>query len=167
MQAKWKLVISRARIEHSSGGRNRFDHSSEWRTTTLAQDRPVPVRCPRCCHRSSRGTFPAEYINGAGNSLVIVPVNSTSLIFANVIPPPAHAMQPGNISGGKPAGRYFLLDSLAGKTQSACHPIPPREHAESGQPDRSAEYIRVECRSFRRAMRPAGALCPSTRWCAI
>ena len=28
--------------------------------------------------------FPVEYINGAGNSLVVVPVNGSSLIFTNV-----------------------------------------------------------------------------------
>jgi membrane-bound inhibitor of C-type lysozyme len=31
------------------------------------------------------GAFPVEYINGAGNSLAIVPIGGNSLIFANVI----------------------------------------------------------------------------------
>ncbi|MGO8718050.1 MAG: hypothetical protein ACLQMO_02380 [Acidobacteriaceae bacterium] len=31
------------------------------------------------------GTFSVQYLNGTGNSLAILPVNGTSLIFANII----------------------------------------------------------------------------------
>jgi membrane-bound inhibitor of C-type lysozyme len=31
------------------------------------------------------GAFSVEYLNGAGNSLAILPVNGTSLVFANIV----------------------------------------------------------------------------------
>ena len=68
------------------------------------------------------GAFPVEYINGAGNSLVVVPVHDTSLIFANVNSGSGARYAAGEYIWWEAAGAVtFYSDSLAGKTQSACH----------------------------------------------
>jgi hypothetical protein len=68
------------------------------------------------------GAFPVEYINGAGNSLVIVPVHETSLIFANVSSGSGARYAAGQYIWWEAGGAVtFYSDSLAGKTQSACH----------------------------------------------
>jgi len=70
------------------------------------------------------GPFSVEYINGGGNSLVVVPVSGNSLIFANVI----------SGSGARYAAQQFIWweakgtvtvysDALTGKLQSACRPV--------------------------------------------
>lgn len=67
------------------------------------------------------GPFSAEYINGGGNSLVVVPVSGKSLIFANV----------SAASGARYAAQQYLWweaggavtfssDSMAGKMSSTC-----------------------------------------------
>ena len=66
--------------------------------------------------------FPVEYINGAGNSLVVVPVHEASLIFANVNSGSGARYAAGQYIWWEAAGAVtFYSDSLAGKTQSACH----------------------------------------------
>jgi membrane-bound inhibitor of C-type lysozyme len=73
------------------------------------------------------GPFSVEYINGGGNSLVVVPISGKSLIFSNVI----------SGSGARYAAQQFIWweakgavtlysDSLAGKSQSTCQPISAR-----------------------------------------
>ena len=70
------------------------------------------------------GTFPVEYINGAGNSLVIVPINKTSLIFANIMSGSGARYAAGQYIWWEAAGSVtFYSDSLAGKSQSVCHRI--------------------------------------------
>jgi membrane-bound inhibitor of C-type lysozyme len=71
------------------------------------------------------GTFSVEYLNGAGNSLAILPVNGTSLVFANI----------DSGSGARYAAKQYIWwdaasrsvsfssDSLAGKMRSECHRI--------------------------------------------
>jgi membrane-bound inhibitor of C-type lysozyme len=68
------------------------------------------------------GVFSVEYLNGAGNSLAVVPVGGSSLIFANVM----------SGSGARYAAREFIWwdaggrgitfssDTLAGKMSSTC-----------------------------------------------
>ena len=66
--------------------------------------------------------FPVEYINGAGNSLVVVPVHEASLIFANVNSGSGARYAAGQYIWWEAAGAVtFYSDSLAGKTQSLCH----------------------------------------------
>ena len=70
------------------------------------------------------GVFSVEYINGGGNSLVVVPIGGTSLIFSNVT----------SGSGARYAAQQYIWweahgavtlysDSLAGKLQSACKTV--------------------------------------------
>jgi membrane-bound inhibitor of C-type lysozyme len=71
------------------------------------------------------GVFSVEYLNGAGNSLVIVPVGGNSVIFANVVSGSGARYAAGEYiwwdAGG---GVNFSSDSLAGKMSSSCHRLP-------------------------------------------
>ena len=71
------------------------------------------------------GVFSVEYINGAGNSLAIVPVGGNSLIFANVISGSGARYAAGEYIWWDAAGRVttFSSDSLAGKMSSECHRV--------------------------------------------
>jgi membrane-bound inhibitor of C-type lysozyme len=71
------------------------------------------------------GVFPVEYINGAGNSLAIVPVGGNSMIFANVISGSGARYAAGEFIWWDAAGRVttFSSDSLAGKMSSECHRV--------------------------------------------
>jgi membrane-bound inhibitor of C-type lysozyme len=67
--------------------------------------------------------FPVEYINGAGNSLAVVPIHGNSLIFANVISGSGARYAAGQYIWWEAGGAVTLYsDSMAGKMQSACHP---------------------------------------------
>jgi membrane-bound inhibitor of C-type lysozyme len=67
--------------------------------------------------------FPVEYINGAGNSLAVVPVHGNSLIFANVMSGSGARYAAGQYIWWEAGGSVTLYsDSMAGKMQSACHP---------------------------------------------
>ncbi|MEA2264062.1 MAG: hypothetical protein QOJ51_6887 [Acidobacteriaceae bacterium] len=67
--------------------------------------------------------FPVEYINGAGNSLAVVPMHGNSLIFANVMSGSGARYAAGQYVWWETGGSVTLYsDSMAGKTQSACHP---------------------------------------------
>jgi membrane-bound inhibitor of C-type lysozyme len=67
--------------------------------------------------------FPVEYINGAGNSLAVVPVHGNSLIFANVMSGSGARYAAGQYIWWEAGGSVSLYsDSMAGKMQSACHP---------------------------------------------
>jgi membrane-bound inhibitor of C-type lysozyme len=69
------------------------------------------------------GVFSVEYLNGAGNSLAVVPVAGNSLIFANVISGSGARYAAGEYIWWDAAGRVttFSSDSLTGKTSSECH----------------------------------------------
>jgi membrane-bound inhibitor of C-type lysozyme len=68
-------------------------------------------------------TFPVEYINGAGNSLAVVPVHGNSLIFANVMSGSGARYAAGQYIWWEAGGSVTMYsDSMAGKMQSACHP---------------------------------------------
>ena len=70
------------------------------------------------------GVFSVEYLNGAGNSLAIVPVSGNSLIFANVVSGSGARYAAGQYiwweAGG---GVTFSSDSIAGKMSSECHRV--------------------------------------------
>ncbi|RSL17508.1 membrane-bound inhibitor of C-type lysozyme [Edaphobacter aggregans] len=69
--------------------------------------------------------FSVEYINGAGNSLAVVPVGGNSLIFANVVSGSGARYAAGQYiwwdAGGR--GTTFSSGSIAGKMSSACHRV--------------------------------------------
>lgn len=69
--------------------------------------------------------FPVEYINGAGNSLAIVPVHGMSMIFANVSAGSGARYAAADFIWWDAAGRSttFSSDSLAGKMNSVCHRV--------------------------------------------
>jgi membrane-bound inhibitor of C-type lysozyme len=71
------------------------------------------------------GVFTVEYLNGAGNSLAVVPVGGSSLIFANVTSGSGARYAAGQYIWWDAAGRgiTFSSDSLAGKMTSACHRV--------------------------------------------
>lgn len=68
------------------------------------------------------GVFSVEYLNGAGNSLAVVPVGGSSLIFANVMSGSGARYAAKEFiwwdAGGR--GITFSSDSLAGKMSSTC-----------------------------------------------
>jgi membrane-bound inhibitor of C-type lysozyme len=70
------------------------------------------------------GVFSVQYLNGAGNSLVVVPVGGSSLIFANVVSGSGARYAAGQYiwweAGG---GVTFSSDSIAGKMSSTCHRV--------------------------------------------
>src|SRR5580704_9467106 len=69
--------------------------------------------------------FSVEYLNGAGNSLAVVPVGGNSLIFANVVSGSGARYAAGEFiwwdAGGR--GTTFASDSIAGKMSSTCHRV--------------------------------------------
>jgi membrane-bound inhibitor of C-type lysozyme len=71
------------------------------------------------------GTFSVEYLNGAGNSLAILPVNGATLIFANIISGSGARYAAKQYIWWDAAGRSvsFSSDSLAGKMRSECHRV--------------------------------------------
>lgn len=71
------------------------------------------------------GIFSVAYLNGAGNSLAILPVNGASLVFANVVSGSGARYAAKQYIWWDAAGRSasFWSDSLAGKMRSDCHRI--------------------------------------------
>ena len=73
------------------------------------------------------GTFSVEYVNGAGNSLAILPVNGSSLIFANVFSGSGARYAASQYIWWDASGRSVSLtsSSLAGEMRSECHRVDP------------------------------------------
>ena len=71
------------------------------------------------------GAFSVEYLNGAGNSLAILPMNGESIVFANVFSGSGARYAAKQYIWWDAAGRSVSLssDSLAGKMRSECHRI--------------------------------------------
>jgi membrane-bound inhibitor of C-type lysozyme len=70
------------------------------------------------------GPFTVEYINGGGNSLVIVPIAGNLLIFSNVIAGSGARYTARQYSWWEGRGGVTLgSDSLAGKANSTCHRV--------------------------------------------
>jgi membrane-bound inhibitor of C-type lysozyme len=71
------------------------------------------------------GVFSVEYINGAGNSLAILPLGGKSVIFANVMSGSGARYAAQQFIWWDAAGRSVSLssDSLAGKMRSECHRV--------------------------------------------
>jgi membrane-bound inhibitor of C-type lysozyme len=72
------------------------------------------------------GTFAVEYINGAGNSLAVVPVHGESLIFTTVMSGSGARYASGDFIWWEADGRgtSFSSDSLDGKMRSECRTVP-------------------------------------------
>ena len=102
MQAKYKAMLCSERRLGYSTLAGATDLTIHLNGTQPVSRKTVQYQCD--AKGAAMGlpatAFPVEYINGAGNSLAVVPVHGVSLIFANVSSASAHAMQPGNISGG-------------------------------------------------------------------
>ncbi|MCU1222533.1 MAG: periplasmic protein-like protein [Edaphobacter sp.] len=71
------------------------------------------------------GVFSVEYLNGAGNSLAVVPVGGNSMIFANVVSGSGARYAAGQYIWWDAAGRSttFSSNSLAGTMSSQCHRV--------------------------------------------
>ena len=71
------------------------------------------------------GAFSVEYLNGAGNSLAILPVNGESIVFANIFSGSGARYAAKQFIWWDAAGRSvsFSSDSFAGKMRSECHRI--------------------------------------------
>ena len=72
------------------------------------------------------GTFSVEYLNGAGNSLAVVPVGGDSLIFVNVPSGSGARYAAGKYIWWDAAGRgiTFSSDWMSDKMSSTCHRVP-------------------------------------------
>jgi membrane-bound inhibitor of C-type lysozyme len=68
------------------------------------------------------GAFSVEYLNGAGNSLAVLPIHGNSLVFANVTSGSGARYAAGEYIWWDAAGRSISLssDSIAGKMRSEC-----------------------------------------------
>lgn len=67
------------------------------------------------------GSFTVEYINGGGNSLVVVPISGNSLIFSNVMAGSGARYMAQQYTWWEAGGSVTLYsDSLARKTHSSC-----------------------------------------------
>ena len=70
------------------------------------------------------GSFSVAYVNGGGNSLVVVPVNGSSLIFASVSSGSGVRYAAGRLIWWDAAGSVTVsTDSTSGKVQSVCKSI--------------------------------------------
>lgn len=71
------------------------------------------------------GTFHVEYINGAGNSLALLPIDGRTLIFVNVLSGSGarYAADRYTWSDGGPRGSFLSSDSLAGHAQTLCRQV--------------------------------------------
>jgi len=73
------------------------------------------------------GAFPVEYFDGAGNSLVILPIGGRSIIFSNVISASGARYASGRYvwwdAGSRGVHLYSDFDSLDGKKQATCHSV--------------------------------------------
>ena len=71
------------------------------------------------------GSFPVEYINGGGNSLVVVRILGNSLIFSNVSSGSGARYTAQQYTWWEAKNSVVLYsDSLNGKLQTSCQPVP-------------------------------------------
>ncbi len=71
--------------------------------------------------------FSVEYINGGGNSLVVVPIFRNALIFSNVASGSGARYTAQQYTWWEAGGSVTLWsDSLAGKMQSTCRRVKQR-----------------------------------------
>jgi membrane-bound inhibitor of C-type lysozyme len=124
MQAKCKQMLAGMALLLSSTLAGATDLTLHLKGTQPLSRKTVQYQCDAkgTAMGLPAGVFSVEYINGAGNSLVIVPVNGMSMIFANITSGSGARYAAGQYIWWDAAGGVnFYSDSLAGKTQSACH----------------------------------------------
>jgi len=133
MQAKWKLFLIGI-----VGGIAGFGSSTVAAATelTIHLDGSQPISRQTVQYQcNAQGvamglpvtSFSVEYIDGAGNSLVIVPIHGTSLIFANMSSASGARYASGPYTWWEAGSAVnFYSDSLAGKMQSSCHRLSTR-----------------------------------------
>jgi membrane-bound inhibitor of C-type lysozyme len=122
MQAKWMLTAIAAL--GSSTLASATDLTLHLKGTQPLVRKTVQYQCDAqgAAMGLPAGVFSVEYINGAGNSLVIVPVNGMSMIFANITSGSGARYAAAQYIWWDAAGGVNLYsDSLAGKMQAACH----------------------------------------------
>jgi membrane-bound inhibitor of C-type lysozyme len=133
MQAKWKLFIM-----WIAGGIAALGSSTVAAATelTIHLDGSQPISRQTVQYQcNAQGvtmglpvtSFSVEYIDGAGNSLAIVPIHGMSLIFANMSSGSGARYASGPYTWWEAGGAVnFYSDSLAGKTQCSCHRLNAR-----------------------------------------
>jgi membrane-bound inhibitor of C-type lysozyme len=74
------------------------------------------------------GAFPVEYINGGGNSLVVVPISGNALVFSNVMSGSGARYTTQQYTWWEAKNSVVLYsDSLTGKLQSTCQALTKSE----------------------------------------
>jgi membrane-bound inhibitor of C-type lysozyme len=72
-------------------------------------------------------SFVVEYLNGAGNSLAVVPIGGQPLIFANVISGSGARYAAGRFiwwdAGSRGVHLYSDFDSIDGRKQTSCQQV--------------------------------------------
>ena len=124
MRAKWKLMMMAA-LGCSTAVAGATDLTIHLKGTQPLTRKTVQYQCD--AKATAIGlpatAFPVEYINGAGNSLAVVPIHGSSLIFSNVMSGSGARYAAGQYIWWEAGGSVTLYsDSMAGKMQSACHP---------------------------------------------
>jgi membrane-bound inhibitor of C-type lysozyme len=124
MQTKWKLMMTAA-LAYSTLA-SATDLTIHLNGTQPLSRKTVQYQCDAKAAAIGLPATPfsVEYVNGAGNSLVVVPVHGMSLIFANITSGSGARYAAGQYIWWDAAGGVnFYSDSLAGKMQSACHRV--------------------------------------------
>jgi membrane-bound inhibitor of C-type lysozyme len=127
MKRRWKLVFTGIGVLSWSALAGAADLTIHLNGSQPITRNTVKVQCDAqgSKMRLPSGIFSVEYLNGAGNSLAIVPVSGDSLIFANVFAGSGARYAAKEFVWWDAAGRgiTFSSDSLAGKMSSACHRV--------------------------------------------
>jgi membrane-bound inhibitor of C-type lysozyme len=124
MHAKWKLMMLAALV-YSTALAGATDLTIHLSGSQPLSRKTVQYQCDAKAVAIGlpATAFPVEYINGDGNSLAVVPIHGTSLIFANVMSGSGARYAAGQYIWWEAGGSVTLYsDSMAGKMQSACHP---------------------------------------------
>jgi membrane-bound inhibitor of C-type lysozyme len=127
MNARWKQVLVGIGVLSFSAFAGATDLTIHLNGSQPISRNTVKVQCDAQGSKMGlpSGVFSVEYLNGAGNSLAVVPVGGNSLIFANVVAGSGARYAAGEYIWWDAAGRgiTFSSDSLAGKMSSACHRV--------------------------------------------
>jgi membrane-bound inhibitor of C-type lysozyme len=127
MKAIWKQVVIGAGFLSCSALAGATDLTIHLNGSQPITRNTVKVQCDAQGNKMGlpAGVFSVEYLNGAGNSLAVVPVGGNSLIFANVFAGSGARYAAKEYVWWDAAGRgiTFSSDSLAGKMSSTCHRV--------------------------------------------
>lgn len=128
MKRTWKLILMGVGVLSCSALAGAADLTIHLNGSQPITRNTVKVQCDAQGSKMGlpSGVFSVEYLNGAGNSLAIVPVGGDSLIFANVFAGSGARYAAKEFVWWDAAGRgiTFSSDSLAGKMSSTCHRVP-------------------------------------------